>query len=211
MDEPQKTENRGALATLAAAISFPYIWLGLYLILALMYGTNFLGRGLGGGLIASLMCLALLNPVVPGVLSTLVARPIFSNILAREIVTGSGCLVGLGAVVLVGLVSVYFLSRNLTVALLVFLAAPVVSGGFALIATGISRSGRGARPHVRAEPSGPIRITKPDRPSLPGRSDHPSLPGSSTGTGSRLPPPRRTETPNTASKGRIPPPPRVRK
>lgn len=211
MEENLRTENRATFATLAAAISFPYIWLGLYLFLTLLYGANFFGQGFGGGLVAGLLCLGLLNPLVPGLVSTFVARPIFLNLLGREIVSSSGCLVGLAGFALIGLATLYFLARDMTVAVVIFLAAPLVGGLLAFLISTAARSGfslgHGRRPSAPTPP----RISVSSRPSLPAPPNRPGLPGSSASTGSRLLPPRRNQPTGSSSPGRIPPPPRVRK
>lgn len=211
MDDSLRTENRGTLATLAAAVSFPYIWLGLYLLLALMYGVNFFGQGLSGGLVAGLLCLGLLNPIVPGLISTFIARPIFLNLLGREIVSTSGCLIGLMVFVLIGLGTLFFIARDLTIAILVFFAAPVAGGALAFV---VSAAGRGglSLPLGRASGRAPsIKVTRPERPTITGRPNRPTLPGASQSTGSRLPLPRRGEQTGSTSKGRIPPPPRAKR
>ncbi|HDQ71852.1 MAG TPA: hypothetical protein ENN19_07115 [Chloroflexi bacterium] len=203
MSDPVHAENRSTLATIAAFISFPYIWLGLFLLLSLMYGGNFFGQDIGGSLVAALLCLGLLNPLLPGLVANFVARPIFLNLLAREIVSTAGCLTGLVGFVVTGLGVLYFLSRNLGVALLIFLSAPVVGG---LLAFGVSIAGRGGFPVLsrgRRPPSTPrIRVEKPEPRRLAGRSERPSLPDASSSS-SRLPAPRRSERPPSR---RTPPP-----
>jgi hypothetical protein len=181
MNDPVHTENRSTLATIAAAVSFPYIWLGLFLLLSLMYGGNFFGQDIGGSLVAALLCLGLLNPLAPGLVSSFVARPIFLNLLAREIVSAAGCLTGLAGFAVTGLGILYFLSRDIGIALLIFLAAPVVGG---LLAFGVSVAVRGGFPARsggrRSSPAPRIRVERPESRRLPGRPERPSLPGSSS-------------------------------
>jgi len=209
MDDQLRSENRSTLATLAAAISFPYIWLGLFLLLSLMYGADFFGRGFEGGLVAGLLCLGLLNPIVPGLVSSFVARPIFFNLLGRELVSSAGCLVGLGGLFLTGLSVLYFLTRDLEMALILFLAAPLVGG---LLATVISLAGRGGLSlpsRRRAVPPTSWQVRKPERRVLPGKRERPALPPSSSSRLSRPSSPRRSERVSKPSR-RTPRPPKRR-
>ena len=197
MDEHLRSENRSILSTIAAAIAFPYIWMGLFLLLSLMYGANFFGQGFSGGLVAGLLCIGLLNPIVPGMLSSFVARPIFSNLLGRELISQAGCITGLVSVVVMGLTLLFYLTRDLEAALNIFLATPVVGGILAMIVTFL---GRGNLPSLRrgrpTSPSSP-RISRPSKPALPGKTGSQSRPGSARPSdGRRLPPPRRPSLPN---------------
>ena len=109
MDEHLPSENRGVLSTIAVAISFSYIWMGMFLLLSLMYGIDFFGRGFSGGLVAGLLCIGLLNPIVPGMLASFVARPIFSNLLGCQYIF---CITGLVSVVMRGLALLFSLTRD---------------------------------------------------------------------------------------------------
>jgi len=203
MDEHVRSETRTTLSTLAAFISFPYIWLGLFLLLSLMYGGNFFGQGLGGDLVAALLCLGLLNPIVPGLVSTFVARPIFLNLLGRELISTAGCLTGLVGFVLTGLGVLYFLGRDLQTALVIFLIAPVVGGLLAAVISVAGRSGLSSALSGRRTPPPQTGVRKPEQRLLPGRTERPSLPGSRP---SRLPTPRRSERTEKRRSGRVPPP-----
>jgi len=203
MDERLRSETQATLSTLAAIVSFPYIWLGLFLLLSLMYGGNFFGQGLGGDLVAALLCLGLLNPLVPGLVSNFIARPIFLHLLGRELISTAGCLTGLAGLILTGLGVLYFLARDLMMTLVLFLAAPMVGGLLAVVVSAIGRGGFIAVPsRYRKSPPRP-EIGKPERHRLPGKTERPSLPGSRS---SRLPAPRRSERTATGPRNRVPPP-----
>lgn len=184
-------ENRSTCANIAAALSFPYIWIGLFLLLYKLFGISFFGRGFNGGLVSVLLCLGVLNPAVPGALATYVAKPLFSNLLARELVTTKGCLSGI-VTMIVGLVLIlYFLARDMQTALLVFVAAPVVAVVLAvavsLIENNGSRGGGMRKPGGgSAKPIAPRRApslppgpsSRPKAPDKsPARPDRPRLPG----------------------------------
>ena len=204
MDDHLHNENISTLVTISAFLSFPYIWLGLFLLLSLMYGGNFFGTEWSGSLVAGLLCLGLLNPVVPGMVSNFIVRPLLLNLLGREIISSAGCLIGLGGFLLTGLGTLYFLSRDLTTAAVIFLAAPAV-GSILAIATRVwernstPRSRKSSRPsiEVRRPPSRSLPSSSRERSrSLADRSNQPrlSLPRSSdrkTEGRRRPPPPRR--------------------
>ena len=205
MNDPISAENRSTFATLTAFIAFPYIWLGLFLLLSLMYGGNFFGQDFGGSLVAALLCLGLLNPFVPGLISNFIVRPILLNLLVREIVSTAGCLTGLVGFVITGLVMLYFLGREPGIALAIFAAAPVIG---ALLAAAVSFLGRGGIP-IRTGNGGTtrgpqVRVEKPKPRSLPERSTPPRLSPPSK-TPSRIPAPRRRERTKPSSR-RVPPP-----
>jgi len=192
MSEQLSAENQATLATIAAAISFPYIWGGLFLLLYLLFGVNFFGEGLGGGLVAALLCIGLANPLVPGAVATFVARPIYRNLLARQIMTAPGCLVGLIGFALTALSMLFFLARDFQLALVLFAAAPIVgaalAGGLSLLGRSNLRLGRGRR----AAP--PVSGGRAPLPRVPEGRKPPPLPRPSRPP-SRLPPPRRPPAP----------------
>lgn len=207
MDEHLRSENRGILSTVSAAISFPYIWMGLFLLLSLMYGVDFFGEGFGGGLVAGLLCLGLLNPFVPGLISSFVVKPIISNLLGREAVTASGCVTGLVSVAVMGLAILFFITRDPQVALIIFMAAPVVGGILAIIIT-IAGRGNFSLPRRGGIPPTSPRITTSHKPALPERTKtRPALPNP-RGNKRRLPSPRRPSNPNKRKRPprRMPPP-----
>lgn len=214
MDEQLRSENRTQLAAIAAFVAFPYIWLGLFLLLSLMFGANFFGQGFGGGVVTMLLCLGLLNPLVPGAIANYVARPIFSNLLGREVVNASGCIAGLTGVVAMGLGILFFLARELNTSLIIFLLTPVVGGILAAVVTFLGRSGGVMPPR-----SGPT-ITNPDRPRLPEpiskirlpqgrRAERPSLP-SGKAQQPRIAPPSGRDSSRRDDGKRPPLPPRRR-
>lgn len=195
MDDYQRRENLAGLSKIAASVMFPYIWLGLFLILSLMYQANFFGQGFGGGLVAVLLCIGFLNPLVPGAISNYVVRPIFVNLLTKETISSSGCITGLVGVVVMGLGILFFLARDLNTSLIFFFLTPVVGGVLAVVATLLGRGGGGA-----SRSSAPT-IVKRDPPQL-----------TDSGSRSRLPEGRRAERPSlssgSSSQPRIAPPPR---
>lgn len=204
MGEQIQSENRSALAAVSASISFPYIWLGLFLLLSLLYGGNFFGQNWEGDLVAGLLCLGLLNPIVPGLVANFIARPIFLNLLGRELISTAGCLIGLVGFALTGLGVLYFLGRDLRIALIVFLAAPVVGVSLCIAITTIQR-GRfpSASSRSRYSPSTQIRGPRRGQRSLPRRTERP-VPTRSQSR--RLPTPRRSDRTKRQSNKRVPPP-----
>lgn len=191
MNQQLDTENRSMLANMATAISFPYIWIGLFLIFFILYGADFFGAGIGGSLVSVLICLGLLNPLVPGLVSGFVARPLFLNLLGREIVTGKGCLAGLATVVAGMAAMLFFLTRDPNTSLIIFAVAPLLGSLLAASISLLSRrgpSGSGGR-----RPPGPGRVGRQSRGSeLPGGHRPPSLP-----------PPSSTSRPVPPSKGAV--------
>lgn len=199
MDEQLSTENRSTLATVAAFLSFPYIWIGLFLLLNWLYGGNFFGQGWGGDVVAALLCLGLLNPLAPGLISNFIARPAFLNLLARQIVSGMGCVVGLIGFVLSWVAVLYFVGRDFQLATWIFLAAPLVGGVLTFAVTAAGRGGgfsssRGTSKSGRP----PVRIKEPSPRELPNHPERRALPESRN---ERLPSPRR-------SRDQVPVPPR---
>ncbi|MCA9872583.1 MAG: hypothetical protein KC441_02985 [Anaerolineales bacterium] len=214
MDEHLRSENRTLLSTIAAFIIFPYIWIGLFLMLSLMFGANFFGRGFGGGIVAGLLCIGLLNPLVPGAIANYVARPIFSNLLGREMVAPPGCIAGLIGVVAMGLGILFFLARDLNTSLIFFLLTPIVGAALAAAVTFFGRGGGVAR-----RGSAPL-VSRSDQPSLPDpenrrrlpegrRAERPSFAAGRTSQPRIAPPPNRNSSRRNDGK-RPPPPPRRR-
>ena len=194
MSSPLDHENRSTYANIATALSFPYIWVGLFLLFYQLVGFNFFGRGLNGGLVSVVLCFGLLNPAVPGALANYVAKPLFNNLLGREIITAKGCLSGIVVAGLGFVLLLFFLARDLQTALIIFVAAPVVGGVLALLISFLANSSSGggtalgrrtgggsswpgpSRSGPRALPSGPSSRPKPGvKP--PSRADRPRLPG----------------------------------
>lgn len=191
MSSPLDHENRSTYANIATALAFPYIWIGLFLLLYQLFGFNFFGRGLNGDLVSVVLCFGLLNPAVPGALANYVAKPLFNNLLGREIITTKGCLSGIVTAALGFVLILFFLARDLQTALIIFVAAPVVGGVLALLVSFLANSSsRGGGPRTgggssrpgpshlgaRALPPGPSSRPKPGvKP--PSRADRPRLPG----------------------------------
>ncbi len=202
MSDQLQAENRSALAGIASTIAFPYLWFSLFVFLWWLYNIGFFGRNWVGILMMGLLGLVCLIPAVPLALTRFVVRPLFSNVLAREIISQAGCVTGLVSIVLAAFATVFVLSRGgFETALLLLVAAPVVG---ALLAGGISLVTRGGglrlSMHSRAK-SGPPAITveKPTSRALPGvrkppmlsATDQPALPTAQSRS-STLPTPRRS-------------------
>lgn len=206
MSDHLQDANRDMLSSVSSFIAFPYIWLGSFVVLGLLYHIGFFGHGLGSIVMTGLLGLLLLLPVVPGTLARFVVKPVVHNLLGREVVSSSGCLTGLASVVLAGLAIIFFLSRGtFSTAGWLFLAAPVVGG---LLTIGVSLIGRGGGirfPRGRRSEPPSIRVEKPTPKSLPDRSQHPSLPssGSKPRSSSRRPSGRKS---SSSRRGRTPPP-----
>jgi hypothetical protein len=205
MSDHLQDANRDMLSSISSFIAFPYIWLGSFVILGLLYRIGFFGRGLGSIVMTGLLGLLLLLPVVPGTMARFVVKPVVHNLLGREIVSSTGCLTGLASVVLAGLAIIFFLSRGgFSTAGWIFLVAPLVGG---LLTIGLSLIGRGggirlSTGHRSAPPS--VRVEKPTSKSLSDRSQHPSLPPRSKPRSSS----RRSNGQKSSSsrRGRTPPP-----
>ncbi|MBN2003164.1 MAG: hypothetical protein JXA21_07380 [Anaerolineae bacterium] len=226
MNESLQSENRGALAGIASTITFPYLWFSLFVLLWWLYKIGFFGRDWGGILMLVILGLVCLIPAVPLALTRWVVRPLFSNLLAREVIGQGGCVTGLVSIVLAGFAAIYLLSRGaFETTLLLLIAAPVVGG---LLAGGVSLLQRGGfhlpASRGRSAPGAPaITVEKPASTALPGvrkppmlsASDRPALPTSQSRP-SALPAPRRTaDRPAMRAPGnngpaprRAPPPPR---
>jgi len=198
MGQNLQHENQTGLATVAAWLTFPYTWLGLYVILAKLYGADFFGAGLGGNVVAGLLCLGLLNPFVPMALTNYLVRPLFMNLLGRELISGAGCLTGLVSFLAVGLSVVYFLARDLNLALQLMLLAPVAAGLLAVLVSFLSGKRLSLGLQRRQQTPG----IRPDRTGQPGNLPAPAEPPPSLGRPpSRLPPPRRSD----ADRRQLPP------
>ncbi len=203
MNDPSlQSENRSALAGIASTITFPYLWFSLFVGLWWLYQIGFFGRDWGGILMLVVLGLVCLIPAVPAALTRFVVRPLFSNLLAREVISQGGCVTGLVSIVLAGFAAIYGLSRGaFETTLLPLIAAPVVG---ALLAGGVSLLQRGGF-HLpisrgRSAPGGPaITVEKSAPPALPGArkppmisaEDRPALPVSQSRP-SALPAPRRS-------------------
>jgi hypothetical protein len=218
MSDQLHTENRSALVGIASTIVFPYLWFSLFVLLWWLYNIGFFGRDWGGILMMVILGLVCLIPAVPLALTRFVVRPVFSNLLAHEIISHAGCVTGLVSIILAGFVTVYILSRGgFETALLLLLAAPVVgallSGGVSLLTRGgsLHLSGRG-----RAKPGPPATtVEKPMSSVLPGArkppmvsaTDQPALPTTQSRP-SALPAPRRSgdrPTPSRPAEHNSPP------
>jgi hypothetical protein len=157
-------------------LTFPYIWLGLILLLVSMYGINFFGQSISGDLVALGTCCALASPLIPGLVSNFAARPLFLNLIMRDVFSGSGCLLGLLGFVLTWLSVLFFVTRSFQTAVVLFALAPVLGLGLAFIITTIGRSGGGRR---SAATGGRSIISKPpsqDRQLLGGSTGRKQLP-----------------------------------
>lgn len=191
--------NRSTLASVATFLTFPYLWMGLIMALIAMYGINFFGRTISGDLVALVMCCAFANPFVPGLVSNFAVRPLFLNLIMRDVFSGSGCLLGLVGFVLTWVSVVFFVTRNFQTAVILFALAPVIGLGLAFAITTLGRSGGGRL----SGPSGgrPMINRPPDRTRQlpPGPSNRKQLPSGSesnrnTGApGGRVPRPRKRE------------------
>lgn len=84
----------------------------MFLLLSLMYSIDFFSRGFSGGLVAGLLCIGLLNPIMPSMLASFLARPIFSDLLGCEYIAQPFCITGLVSVVMRGLVLRFSLTRD---------------------------------------------------------------------------------------------------
>lgn len=210
MNDQLQAENRNALVGVAAVITFPYLWLSLFAFLAWLYHIGFFGRDWGSIIVLGLLGIVFLIPAVPMALTKFIVKPLFSNLLGREIITMPGCITGLVSVVGASFVAIYFLSRGgFGTAGLLLLAMPVVglllAGGVSLLARGggvhLGTQGRKAAPRsIRVEKPAPPALSPPNRPSLPPTQERPLA---------RQPEPRRSgSSAPTPSSVRRPPPPR---
>lgn len=223
MNDQLRSENRSTLASIAATIAFPYLWLGSFIFLGWLYKIGFFGHSWGSWIVMGLLGLALITPATPLALTRFIARPLFSNLLGHDIVTHAGCVSGLISVVGAAIVAIYFLSRGVFgTAGVLMLAAPVVgtllTGGVTLLSRGGGlrlfspkrTSGAPRRPEISVTEAGaprtlpgarkPPMLSVPERPALPTSSARPT----------RAPTPRRRpERPSrSAPPSRRPPPPR---
>jgi len=226
MNDPLQSENRSALAGIASTITFPYLWFSLFVGLWWLYQIGFFGRDWGGILMMAVLGLICLIPAVPAALTRFVVRPVFSNLLAREIISHAGCVTGVVSITLAGFAAIYLLSRGeFEPTLLLLFAAPVVG---ALLAGGVTLVTRGGGLRLplsrrRSTPGAPaITVGKPASPALPGArkppmisaEDRPALPLAPSRPAA-LPAPRRSadrpavsSSSSNASSSRRPPPPR---
>ena len=206
MNDSLHNENRAALAGLASTITFPYLWFSLFVFLGALYNVGFFGRDIGGIIVMALVGLLCVIPAVPLALTRFVVRPLFNNLLGRELISHTGCITGLISIVLAGFVTVYVLSRGgFTTAALLLLAAPVVG---ALLAAGVSLLTRGGvRLPSRGRAAPAISVSKPSTRALPGARkpemlsspERPALPTSQTRP-SRLPTTRRSGSHSTPAR-----------
>ncbi|HQE91269.1 MAG TPA: hypothetical protein PLH19_00150 [Anaerolineae bacterium] len=200
MNDPLQSENRSALAGIASTITFPYLWFSLFVGLWWLYRIGFFGRDWGSILMLVVLGLVCLIPAVPLALTRFVLRPLFSNLLAREVISHAGCVTGLVSIVLAGFAAIYGLSRGAFETTLLFLLAVPVVG--VLLAGGVSlvqRSGfRSPVSRRRSAPAAPP-VEKPAPTALPGArkpsmisvEDRPALPPASSRPAA-LPAPRRS-------------------
>jgi hypothetical protein len=213
MSDQLRSENRGTLVGIASLIAFPYLWLGLFVFLAWLYHIGFFGRGLGSIIILGLLGLLSLIPAVPLALTKFLVRPLFSNLLGREVITVPGCVTGLVSVVSAGFAAIYFLSRGtFGTAGLLLLAAPLIGG---LLAGGVSLIARGGGVRLpgrrRSAPEGRLGNRPPSKlpggrsPSALPKEERSTLPASQRRPQDRSPVPRGKAG---APPSRRPPPPR---
>jgi hypothetical protein len=212
MSDQLHSENRKTLVSIASLMAFPYLWLGLFILLGWLYRVGFFGRGIGGFLLLGLLGLMALIPAVPFALTRFVVRPILSNLLGREVITAPGCITGLISVVFAGLAAIYFLSRGtFDTAGMLLLIAPVVgmmlAGGVSLLSRGSMRLSRSRTNASRKYHIEDIRSASslPDSrsPSALPSDRKLALPTSTGGSPTREPPSRRKS--NTSSSRRPPP------
>lgn len=135
--------NRTTLASVATFLTFPYIWLGLILLLIAMYGINFFGNSISGDIVALVMCCALANPLIPGLVSNFAARPLLINLIMRDVFSGAGCLLGLLAFVGTWVSVLFFITRSLETATILFALAPIIGLSLAFLITTVGRHGNG--------------------------------------------------------------------
>ena len=205
MSQQLREENLGTLATISAGLSFPYIWGAMLLLLSWLYRSGFFGADLGGSLVAALLCLGLANPIVPGVISSMAIRPLFRNILGREIVPAPGCIAGLIVFAVTALSVLFFLARNFTVAAILFAVAPIAGLIVTALVTLVARGGLPSLPTRRGSRPPRVQVSVPRR-ELPDSTGRLPLRQPRRREPSRLPPPRRTEQGEHPT--RPPPPPR---
>lgn len=219
MGDQLQSENRNMLAAIAAGISFPYVWLGLFVFLYWLYRIGFFGYDLGSIILPALICLGLLSPAVPAALTRFVIKPLFSNLLGREVISAPGCISGLVTAVIAGFVSLYLLSRgSFQTAGLFLLLGPLVG---AILAGGISLifRGGGIRLGSRRRSSPSTGRPPSSRPQLPGggrtppslpSQDRPALPSRPPSPPTRRPTSRRSKSRPSAPPSRPKPPSRRR-
>lgn len=215
MSEQLQSENRSTLVGIAALMAFPYIWLGLFVLLYWLYYIGFFGRDLGSLIMLGVLGLLFLIPAIPFALTRFLVRPLFSNLLGREVITTPGCITGLVCVASAGVAAIYFLSRGVfeTVGLLLLLApvvGSVLAGGVSLI----TRGGGLSLPRGRTKTPQGRRVEKLRSPRLPQPRRSPSLsaekrsslPSPKKDVPSSSKPPRRRSRPSSSSSRPSPPP-----
>lgn len=204
MSHQLREENIITLASVSAAFSFPYIWGGMILLLAWLYNVEFFGPGMGGTLVAALLCLGLANPIVPGFISSMAVRPMFRNLLGMEIITAPGCVVGLAGFAIVALSVLFFLGRDFELALSLFGVAPVAGSLLSAVISLFTRRGLPSLSRRRPLSRVPARGSR-DHPRLPEPGGTSSIQPPTSRVPSRLTPPRRAGRDDQAQRPPRPP------
>lgn len=141
MRDHLRSTNENLLATVSSGFLFVYVWIGLFLLLWAMYNAGFFGYNLAGTLITALLCLFLVTPIVPGLITRFVIHPMFLNLLGQGIISMGGCLTAVIAMLGTGVALIYYLSRDLQIAWFLFLGAPLLAAILAGVISLISRRG----------------------------------------------------------------------
>lgn len=164
MSDQLERTNRESLATISAYATIPYLWIALLVGLYLLVSGRVL-VGVPGIAIAAIICLGIFTGMVPFFLVKNAIQPFFLNLLGRDLVPTSGCMGGLAGFFLACFSILFFVGRDLQLASILFLSAPLIGVLVALFVTLLVRGGL----FSTRRPSGPgqVRVEKPKRPALP--------------------------------------------
>lgn len=200
MSDQLDRTNRDSLATISAYVTLPYLWIALFVGLYLLLKSRVL-IGLPGIAVGGVIFLGILTGVVPFFMVRNGIQPFFLNLLGRDMVPVSGCMSGLAAFFLVCFSVLFFIGRDLQLAGILFLGAPLFAALVTFVVTllfrgGTFRSRRSTRPpHVKVE--------EPQRPALPPPPQHGEI-GPSPKPGGQMTGSQRSDP--AARSGRTPPP-----
>ncbi|MBP1464472.1 hypothetical protein EYB53_002005 [Candidatus Chloroploca sp. M-50] len=116
-------QSREALAKLSAGMLSLHIWVVISYSWYLVLQTGFFGAGLLGMLVAGGALIFLLS------LGTLFVRQVLQELLrsalARQWVSGAGCMTGIGTFIAMGIVVAWALTRDPMLAWWIFVFAPL--------------------------------------------------------------------------------------
>jgi multisubunit Na+/H+ antiporter MnhG subunit len=128
--------NKENLARIASGLCFLHIWLGIGYLWYQAVSYSFFGEGIIAWLIAgAVLFFFVVNPFLARTIASTIMHPLFRHILDRRIVSNGGCILGLVTCTLCILSALWWVSRDLWTAALVFLLAPLIALIVALIMT----------------------------------------------------------------------------